>query len=293
MPRDWRMYINPNFSGPIIKDKLWFFVNGEARDERYSRERRSRAGFSRSGKTQHYWNYRATTKLTWQMSPRNKLQHFSFWSWDWSRNRDANLATDDDAQRKRERTAFYQGVTFESLVRDNLFFKSQIGFGLRQEGQSPQSCLVDPVGCLHTPAVVQTIPQTINLANYNLLQQDDIKQIEFVNEVQWFLNSKTFGDHAIKVQSRYYTQGQSISQATPGDRVLRYRRRAARPADDLCSPTIPASRTPRYGYAIFSSSGTRFTNFIQDAARLTRYWTVTPGPRPHHLHLEQQPRASP
>ena len=39
----------------------------------------------------------------------------SFWSWDWSRNRDANFATDDDAQRKRERTAFYQGLTFESL----------------------------------------------------------------------------------------------------------------------------------------------------------------------------------
>jgi hypothetical protein len=275
VPRDWRMYINPNFSGPIIKDKLWFFVNGEARDERYSRGA-DPSGFFPQRKTQHYWNYRATTKLTWQVSARNKLQHFSFWSWDWSRNRDANLATDDDAQRKRERTAFYQGLTFESLVRDNLFFKSQIGFGLRQEGQSPQSCLVDPVACLHTPGVVQTIPQTINLANYSLLQQDDIKQIEFVNEVQWFLNTKVLGDHAIKVQSRYYTQGQSVAQATPGDRVFRLAG-ALPDRQTLFFSNDPRYEDPRYGYAIFSSSGTRFTNFIQDAARLTRYWTVTPG----------------
>jgi hypothetical protein len=275
VPRDWRMYINPNFSGPIIKDKLWFFVNGEARDERYSREL-DPSGFFPQRKTQHYWNYRATTKLTWQLSPRNKLQHFSFWSWDWSRNRDANPATDDDAQRKRERTAFFQGFTFESLVRDNLFFKSQIGFGLRQEGQSPQSCLTDEVGCLHTPAVVQTLPQTLNLANYNLVQQDDIKQVEFVNEIQWFLNTKTLGDHAIKLQSRYYSQGQSIAQATPGDKVLRYVG-ALPDRQTLWFSNDPRFEDPRFGYAIFSSSGTRFTNFIQDAARLTRYWTVTPG----------------
>ena len=39
----------------------------------------------------------------------------------------------------------------------------------------------------------------------------------------------------------------------------------------------PRFEDPRYGYAMFNSSGTRFTNFIQDAARVTRYWTITPG----------------
>jgi hypothetical protein len=275
VPRDWRMYINPNFSGPIIKDKLWFFVNGEARDERYSRPL-DPSGLYPQRPTQHYWNYRATTKLTYQISPRNKLQHFSFWSWDWSRNRDASPATEPDAQRKRERTAFYQGLTFESLVRDNLFFKSQIGFGLRQEMQAPQGCLEDALNCLHATPMVQSISPTVNYGNYSLLQLDDIKQIEFVNELQWFLNSKVFGDHAIKIQSRYYTQGQSASQATPGDRILRFAG-ALPDRQTLFFSNDPRFEDARYGYAIFSSSGTLFRNFIQDAARITRYWTVTPG----------------
>ena len=275
VPRDWRMYINPNFSGPIIKDKVWFFVNGEFRDERYSRGL-DPSGFFPRRPTQHYWNYRATTKVTWQVTPRNKVQHFSFWDINYSRNRIASFNTDNDAQSKRERNGIYNGVTWESLLTDTLFFKLQAGHGLRQEAQAPQQCLSDPDACLHTPALVQTIPQTINLQNWNTLSLQTINQIEAVSELQWFLSSKSLGEHSIKVQSRYFTQNQSVAQGTPGDRILRI-------AGDVPDrETVFYSNDPRvedarYGYAIFDSTGSRWTSFIQDAARLTRYWTVTPG----------------
>ncbi|HEY0712389.1 MAG TPA: carboxypeptidase regulatory-like domain-containing protein, partial [Polyangia bacterium] len=122
VPNDLRSYITPNVSGPIIKDVLWFYVNGEARNEIYS-------SYPAENGTvlpdQHYWNYRGTAKLTYQLNPRNKFQSFTFIDKNWSRNRNRDVFAERDAQQKRERYGFFSGLTWESLLTDNIFFKAQ------------------------------------------------------------------------------------------------------------------------------------------------------------------------
>ena len=157
IPRDMRSYLTPNISGPIIKDKLWFYVNGEWRNEVYS-SGPDPAGLNAQLLDQHYWNYRATLKLTYQMNARNKIQTLTFIDKNWSRNRNRSYFSENDAQQKRERYGFFSGVTWESLLLDNLFFKVQGGVSQTQENLTPQMCLDDEVGCLHIAPKTQTHP---------------------------------------------------------------------------------------------------------------------------------------
>jgi hypothetical protein len=274
VPRDWRMYINPNFSGPIIKDKVWFYVNGEARDERYSRSP-DPTGFFPQPPTQHYWNTRATTKVTWQATPRNKLQSFTFIDKNYSRNRIAAYNTDRDAQQKRDRYAFFTGLTWESLFRDDLFFKTQVGYTQMQEEIEPQQCLTNP-DCDNIPAIVQSYPQTINLNNYSRHYLQDIKGFEFVNTLEWFGHTARLGDHDVKLVSRYYTRREEWLESTPGDKIIRYN--GGMP-DRLTTfyANDPRLAPERFGWNIRTSNGYRWSTALQDSARLTRYLTITPG----------------
>ena len=278
VPRDMRSYINPNFSGPIIKDKLWFYVNGEARNELYSRQE-DPAGFFPRRPTQQYWNYRGTAKLTYQLNPRNKLQSFTFIDKNYSRNRRPEPFVDDDAQSKRERYGFFTGVTWESLLTDELFFKVQAGFTQTQEDQAPQQCLKDPGHCLTVPAIIQQLPQTINLQNWNRKSLADQKAIEAVATLEYFLTSKLLGEHSVKLQSRFYNKEDSNKETTPGDRILTYNGNTPLREQIFYAnnPKLEGLDNARYGYFIATSSANLWVNSLQDSARVTRYLTVSPG----------------
>ena len=66
-----RLGFNPAFSGPIIKDKLWFYANLETRYESVSCDP-DPAGFMGNLPTATTYIGRGSFKLTWQSSPRQQ-----------------------------------------------------------------------------------------------------------------------------------------------------------------------------------------------------------------------------
>ena len=69
-------FFNPAISGPIIKDKLWFYLNVETRNELIHRDA-DPTGVLETPPPRSYWNTRGTLKLTWQINARNKIQNFT------------------------------------------------------------------------------------------------------------------------------------------------------------------------------------------------------------------------
>src|SRR4029450_7655353 len=68
--------LNPNVSGPIIKDRLWFFVNLEGRREQYADGEDPQRLAPRTP-DRSYGSLRGSGKLTWQVTARNKLVSFT------------------------------------------------------------------------------------------------------------------------------------------------------------------------------------------------------------------------
>src|SRR3954449_534599 len=68
-------FFNPAFSGPIVKDKLWFYVNLESRINPTARDPDPNPTgiLPPVPPPRFYWNGRGTLKLTWQVNPRNKV----------------------------------------------------------------------------------------------------------------------------------------------------------------------------------------------------------------------------
>ena len=268
-------FLNGNVSGPVLPDRLWYYVNVEARREYQAREA-DPGGLFPAPAPYRYGNVRGTAKLTWQITPRQRLASFTLINRDYSRNRDAAPSTADDAQFMNEDLDWFSGLTWDALLADNLAFRSQVGFTEFLFQQRPQRCGQDAQRCLDIPAEVQTFPVISKYGNYELINQQRQRGIEFVNTLEWFGRWRTLGEHDIKLVSRFLSRSDTIAEATPGDRILQHNGLVPDRQIEFFS-NDPRLEAPRHGYRIGTSTGYRFTTSLQDSARVTRHLTITPG----------------
>ncbi len=267
-------YFNPAFSGPIIKDRLWFYVNTELRYDVTEREQ-DITGVLPPTPDRVNLNPRVTAKLTWQVTPRNKIQSFTNFNREWATNDAPVLDYDADAQRQRQEVAFFTGVTWESLLTDNLFFKTQVGHGRGQFGTRPMRCINSPVECDTVAQLRNTVPRSLRFGNYHEHTQDDESTIEVVSSLEWYGRHKVFGDHDLKVTSRVLSKIQESRIATPGDAIVEYS--GATPSRQTEFYTNdPRVEDARYGWFISGTRGLLTVHSLADSMRLTRYLTVSP-----------------
>jgi hypothetical protein len=268
-------FFNPTLSGPLIKDKLWFYLNTEFRNELIHRDP-DPTGLLPTPPPRYYWNTRGTLKLTWQATPRNKIQSFTLVNTEaWQNNRegwDANK----EAQQMQDWQDMFSGVTWESLLADNLFFKSQIGAQRFLRTYKPENCRHEPETCLVTPPKQQLFPRAFGYNNYERVNQLLDRSIEFVNTLEYFAQTKRFGEHSVKLSSRFLTRSYETTDGVPGDMKEVFNGAVPDRRIDYYS-NDPRDAAARRGYWIRSSTGYRFSNSIADVIRVTRFFTVTPG----------------
>jgi hypothetical protein len=268
-------FVNPAFSGPIIEDKLWFYLNTEARLNLTERDP-DPTGLMPTPPGRVYWNGRGTLKLTWQVSPRNKVQSFTLLNREaWSNYREGwDVAR--DAQSRRDWFDYFTGLTWESLIGDHLFFKSQVGYQRFFRVEKPQTCLGDPEGCLDLLPREQLFPRRTYFGNFDRVNQLADASVELANSLEWFGHSRLLGEHNVKAVSRYLTRIYETTDGVPGDaKEIWNGPQQARRLDYYSND--PRLEDPRRGYWVRASSGHRFSNSISDVMRLTRGLTVTPG----------------
>jgi hypothetical protein len=268
-------FINPAFSGPIIKDKLWFYLNTEARGNWTERDP-DPSGLMPTPPPRFYWNTRGTLKLTWQVNPRNKIQSFTLLNREGWHNFREGYDSAKEAQIRRDWFDYFTGVTWESLVGSSLFFKSQIGYQRFFRTDKPEMCVSEPDLCLTVQPREQLSPRRTYLGNYDRINQLVDSSVEFTNTLDWFGSHRWLGEHNVKVLSRYITRLYRTTDGVPGD------------AKEIFDGPLPSRRIEyfsndprrgegRQGYWVRSSSGFRFSNSVSDAMRLTRFLTITPG----------------
>jgi hypothetical protein len=268
-------FFNPAISGPILKDKLWFYFNVETRNELIHRDPDPTAVLQ-TPPPRSYWNTRGTLKLTWQITPRNKLQSFTLMNRESWHNLKEGYDATAEAQILQDWQDYFTGVTWESILTDNLFFKSQIGAQRFFRQMRPETCLHEEDTCLDQQPKQQLFPRPYYYGNYNGINQLIDKSVEFVNTLEYFQQTKALGEHSFKFVSRFLNRIYETTDGVPNDSLEIYNALGRERRVEYYS-NDPRLEAPRHGYWIRTSSGYRLSHSISDTARITRYLTLTPG----------------
>jgi hypothetical protein len=268
-------FFNPAVSGPILKDKLWFYLNVEGRNEKISRDP-DPTGIVPTPPPRYYWNTRGTLKLTWQATPRNKIQSFTLINTEaWGNNREGYDSV-RETQQRQDWQDYFTGVTWESLLTDSMFFKSQVGVQRFFRTYRPQNCEVDPDTCMDIAPTEQLFPRRVAYTNYDRLEQLLDHQFEFVNTLEYFLQTQKWGEHSLKFTSRFLQRNYEITAGVPGNMKTVFNGAVPDRRIEYFS-NDPRLEPERRGYWIRAGTGFRFSNSIADVVKVTRYVTVTPG----------------
>ncbi len=267
-------FLNPLISGPIIKDKLWFHFNTEVYFQQNGRDP-DVEGYLPDPATYRKWVPKGTLKVTWQVSPRNKLQSLTNFDFPNEWNRRGELGVDALAQESRRGQRVFQGLIWESLLKDDVILRSQIGFTSVPMHIYPARCDDEPVACDHTPAVIQRFPKRQDLQNNSNHQRDDLYALQFQNRIDWLLSSRRFGEHALQLKDNFYSEQDIRRVSRPGDAIIELNG-SVPDARTTYYSNDPRLEPERFGWNVTSTTIARHFATLSDSWRPSRFLTVTP-----------------
>ena len=226
------------------------------------------------------------------MTPRNKLTYLMNLDSAWNVNMKNELGIEQESQINRKAgLSGMWGLIWESLLTDDLVFRSQVGYSKRPQYWYPWRCEDGKLGeCDAIPGIINTFPRRVEsqgtavgcdgtgeCSGGNVVphRRDDLYVYQAFNRLQYFLDSKTLGEHSLVLKHQFYTEEEIRKRAQPGDYYDEY------------LGTVPAARTTfysndprqeeaRYGWWIGTDTVTRNVAAVSDAWRPTRHLTMTP-----------------
>jgi hypothetical protein len=272
-----RLQLNPGLSGPIIKDKLWFFANLEARHE-YKGFDPDPTGYMPDLPPEQTVIGRGSFKLTWQISPRHKLSSFSLVNREaWSTLSGGSYDREGDTLYNTPRISWFTGLTWEALLTDNFFYRAQVGLQADEDKYIPQTCISDVDRCLNVAPQEQSFPRTIKLQNYEQLQYNRNQGFEIINTVEWYPQSRDLGSHAFKLMSRYNVRRETTYQGVPGDRKTYLNGSNFDREIEYFANDPRRDGEAHHGYYIRGATGTLLVHSLSDAMKIGKYVAVNAG----------------
>ncbi len=267
------LVINPTLAGPIIKDRLWFSINSEFNQFDTGRSADPQ-GILPTPPDSLKTVTKGTVKLTWQATTRNKLSLVVNYDMAWEYNIRGDLGVTADAQSDRMNRRWFGGLIWDALLTDKLVFRSQAGVVIWPEHVFPRLCRTDP-NCDFVPAVQNTFPRPVYFNNTNSHTRLDTASLELINKLEYFMDTKGFGEHDLKLSDTFRTEKTITRTARPGDTLLEYNGDIPSQLTTYYS-NDPRYEAPRYGWNIITAAAQRNTVTLADTWRATRYLTFTP-----------------
>jgi hypothetical protein len=268
--------LSVNLSGPIIKDRLWFFTNVEGRNTVID-SGRDPVGLRPDLPRRSDNSFRSTGKLTWQVTPRNKLQAVYIFNRDAFKNMEQRFSVDRDAQSKRDGLDYFAGLIWESMMSDNLLVRSQIGVQFYNADFGPELCRTSPETCDSISPLRQISP-AYEFQNWNTHERSHSQTFEFKNTLEYFVDNKALGNHNVKLTARFKAAQLETLTTTPGDAIYVFNGEQPDSKRELFV-NDPFTEEGRYGWAISTAQSRLFQFSLQDQFKLPnyRYLTITPG----------------
>lgn len=269
---DYRLSLN--VGGPIVKDRVWYFASAEGVSLVQSVPYLE--GFPRHP-PRSILNIDGFAKLTWQLDPRNKVEAKGSLSQGQFRNQLFSPFVEPEAERRNFQQTLFGGLSWQSLLTDDLFLVLRSGFLNMYLHRAPMSCEWDPDGCATEPNEFDILT-AISRRNYSSESKDYRRTFELSGNLEYFLNTRATGAHGIKVGGLFLKHWNPSSLRIPGNYSYASFGQEPFSRTEYCvnDPLLDNGHCEQ-GWFDTEVGGHEVRFWISDAWKPTRYLTITPG----------------
>jgi hypothetical protein len=230
--RDFRFgRIDANVGGPIIRDRLWYFVTAQGFDGKSSLPSDPNLP---DHPARHQYGLDAQAKLTWEATPRNKLHLHTRTSPAIFDNIYQDPLLEPEAETRFTQRTDFVGMSWASQISDGVSLVNRIGYTQSQLKSAPQSCQWSPGTCLTTPAEMDLL-SGIQRRNSSDDQVDQRRQIEFSGQAEWNKDTRRLGNHLLRLTWNARTMANDVRDSVPGDAIILNRGTLPFRRSDYCS----------------------------------------------------------
>jgi len=204
---------NLNASGPIVKDKLWYFTSVQF-DQRLFSYALSNETFPYEPRSMDSRQFSFLAKMTWRVTDKHDLSLLAHASPGWHDNITGGnvLAAPETDQQLLQLGSVY-GLNWRARWTDNLLQATRISYGLHHRHRFPQS------GCTsmtdESCRAHNDMTSGLSSGNSSFDKTDTSHRIAAETSLTWHSNS-ILGSHSLKVGLQYSLTWRYLSSGIPG-----------------------------------------------------------------------------
>jgi hypothetical protein len=270
-----RLLVNPTISGPIIQDKLWYHLNVETL---FVQQPMPRDALLVLPEPDPLFNVipKVTGKISWQVNSRNRIELLLNGDWPYYRNWFNRAGVSNEAQVDRLAQRYFTGIIWQATLTDALLFRSQLGYGAYNEHIYPSNCRNQPDICYSIPHVKQFAPVSLEFGSPQNSQWNDLRYVQFINSLEYFLSTKSAGEHNLKLYHKVYWEDDKRDVLANGNVHYENTGTITTLAQTYFANDPRRDGVARFGNYVGSVSVLRNQLTASDTWKINRSLTVTP-----------------